>query len=884
MELKRYQQTTLDTLQAFLERARLTGPQAAYDAMVREPERAKLLGRYGDRYRPLEALPGVPYVCLRLPTGGGKTILAAHSVKTVATAWAEKDYPVVLWLVPSNTIRRQTVEALKNPRHPYRQALDSAFGMRVRVFDIVDFEQILAHDLGGQLCVVVGTIQTLRVSNTDGRRVYAHNENLEPHFSTVPKTMPGLEPRPDGGPKFSFANLLHVHRPLMIVDEAHNAVTGLTREMQQRVNPCAIVEFTATPLLASNTLHAVTAQELKGEDMIKMPIVLEEHKTWERAVSDAIAQRAKLDAVAKTEREYIRPIVLFQAQAKNLEVTVEVLRKHLIDVEHLPEARIAVVTGDQRELDGIDLQDPGCPIEYIITVEALKEGWDCSFAYVFCSVANIRSATDTEQLLGRVLRMPYARKRRSPELNRSYAHVMAPAFQEAVSAICGCLVKMGFEEEEAQDNILSGQRELDEQIGGLFGARERPPAEFRHEVPADPEVLNALAQAVAHGVRVDRTEDGAATVRVTGALSEAAEAVLVAALPERHRPDFRRAVEQYRMDMRVMASAVERGERFVVPVLMAEVQGELDLADVDVFMEAVDWTLKDYPSRLEAGEFDLRETSDRFEIDLDGDQLVVQIGGEHEQLSLGVEVEGWTEEALVLWLDRQVRQPDLSQGDLIRWLSDLVHDLTKTRRMPLSALMRAKFVLARKIRDKLASFRKEARSGAYQRYLFDPGAKVEVSFDEAFAFEFKAGMYWDRRVYRGRFRFGKHFLGADHVPAFDGIAGGEEEICASVIDSMAEVEFWVRNVQQHPNSFRLPKSTGNHYPDFVARLKDGRTLVIEYKGGEGATSDDTRERRAIGALWEKVSGGQGLYLIVEKKVNGLDVREQIKRKIGAIGR
>jgi type III restriction enzyme len=314
---------------------------------------------------------------------------------------------------------------------------------------------------------------------------------------------------------------------------------------------------------------------------------------------------------------------------------------------------------------------------------------------------------------------------------------------------------------------------------------------------------------------------------------------------------------------------------------MADVQGILDLADINVFMEAVDWSLAGFPVRFEAGEFDLHETADNFEIDLDGDRVVVHIGGEQEGLPLGIDVEGWTEEGLVLWLDRQVRQLDISQGDLIRWLGDVVHDLATTRRIPIAALMRAKYILARKIREKLASFRQSVRDGVYQQFLFDPGAKVQISFEEAFAFEFKSGMYWNQRSYRGRFRFRKHFLGPDQVPAFDGLPGGEEEMCASYIDSLEEVAFWVRNVRQHKNSFRLPTSTGNHYPDFVIRLKDGRTLVVEYKGGEGATSDKTRERRSIGKLWEQASGGHGLYLIVEKIVDGLDPRKQIKRKINA---
>ena len=158
--------------------------------------------------------------------------------------------------------------------------------------------------------------------------------------------------------------------------------------------------------------------------MIKLPVMLSEHDTWQNAVNSAIAARVALAGTAENDPDHIRPIVLFQAQPKNQEVTIDALKNHLIEVEQIPEEKIAVATGDQRELDGIDLFDPKCSVEHVITVEALKEGWDCSFAYAFCSVSRIQSAVDVEQLLGRVLRMPYAKRREADALNRAYQPVV----------------------------------------------------------------------------------------------------------------------------------------------------------------------------------------------------------------------------------------------------------------------------------------------------------------------------------------------------------------------------------------------------------------------------------------------------------------------------
>lgn len=874
MKLKQYQTDTLSVLRRFFEDARVAGPKGAYETITKEPEQAKRLGRYGGTYAPLAELPAVPYVCLRLPTGGGKTILGAHSIGIARDAWVEKDYPMVLWLVPSNTIRLQTAEALKNARHPYRQALDAAFDGRVRVFDIADFTHIRPHDIRDHCCIVVGTIQTLRVSNTEGRKVYSHNENMEPHFTALPKALPGLQTLEGGGVKFSFANLMHVHRPLMIVDEAHNAVTGLTREMQARVNPSAIIEFTATPRLNSNILHSATAQELKLEEMIKLPIMLSEHDTWQNAVNGAIASRASLAEEAEKDTAYIRPIVLFQAQPKNQEVTVEVLKKHLMEVEQIPENKIAVATGDQRGLDGINLFDPKCPIEYVITVEALKEGWDCSFAYGFCSVSRIQSAVDVEQLLGRVLRMPYAKRRKAEDLNRAYAFLSEPSFGAAARSLADKLVAMGFEEDEALDNIEPAQGSLDADAG-LFGPRDNPKPTFTHTVTATPEVVAELKKR--EGVSVRETGDGKVEIAVTGRVDGGLEKVIAATLPEPERKGFAEAVAKYRVEVKDQLSPAEQGEVFEVPRLVSQIQGEFEFADTDVFMELHDWSLLDYSPKLGEAEFAIRETARSFEIDLDGNRITYQFADEEEQLALDVDVDGWTPEALVLWLDRQVRQSDIHQSELLRWLRDLVGHLITIRGMHIAALMRCKFILARKVREKLAVIRQQERDGVYQRYLFAPDAKVDVSFDEAFSF--KDGMYWDQRRYRGRWKPRRHFLGPEQVPAFDGAENGEEFQCAQAIDSLPGLKFWIRNVARHPNSFWLPTATDKFYPDFMAQLEDGRLLVVEYKGAHIADGPDTAEKRTIGQLWERKSDGKGLFVVVEKTIDGKDMRVQMVEKV-----
>lgn len=877
MILKGYQKKTLSVLRDYLEKCRIHGPSGAYDEVTKAPEQAKRLGRYAQGYKALNGLEDTPYVCLRLPTGGGKTILAARSIGIARDAWVEKEYPTVLWLVPSNTIRQQTVEALKDPRHPYRKQMDEAFEGRVRVFDISDFTQIRPQDVRDNLTVIVGTIQTLRVDKTEGRKVYAHNEYMEPHFTQVPDTTPNLE-KIEGTNKikYSFANLLHMLHPIMIVDEAHNAVTGLSQEMQKRVSPSCILEFTATPRLNSNILHSVTAQELKDADMIKLPVVLAEHQNWQGAVDGAIQRRQELAGVAESDKSYIRPIVLFQAQKKNEEVTVEVLKNYLVETSGIAEDKIAVATGEQREIDGVNLFDPKCSIEFIITVEALKEGWDCSFAYIFCSMARIKSATAVEQLLGRVLRMPFAERRDAPELNRAYAHVSEPSFSEAANALRDKLVDMGFDEAEAALNIEHELRHDDELPldGGLFGQAAKPKPQLVETVEAKPD-LQGLSDVDQQAISITENDDGKIEVTVTGKVSDEALSKVSAAVPAAKREEFTKKVSTFKQRIETELSPAAKGVSFKIPKLVSEIQGELELADFEIFDEFHDWSLLDYPMQLAEDDFTIRDEANTFEIDLDGKTLSISYASADEQLSLDIEVDSWTDNGLALALDKLISDPRFSQGERLKWCLGHIHHLVHDRGIPVSALWRAKFVLGRKLVEQIKSLKKIEAKKAYQDFLFAPEAKADISFDDSF--EFYDGMYDGQKPHRGKIKLPKHFL--EIIPEIDGGDKGEEFQCAISFERIPEVKHWLRNVSRHPASFRLPLAQGWTYPDFVAELNDGRVLVVEYKGKDRYSADHARECRLIGELWEKKMNGKGLYIMAVKEDQGKDVYAQLLDKI-----
>ena len=413
LTLKTYQQNALTALRDFLRAARGKPVAEAFAEALAAQNRDRDAMRSAEYHA---VFGDVPCVCLRVPTGGGKTLLAAHAVAIGGECTLDSDAPVALWLTPSDAIRMQTLEALNDAHHPYRQALAEHFGERVRVCDLESLQTVGPQETGRACIVIVATIQSFNVRSTAIRNVYAFDESLQAQFADLPANRTeGLDrvTREDliaggvltekdiGRVKWSVANWLHLQQPVVIVDEAHNNRTDTFFKSLGRLNPACIIELTATPVAGNNVLYHVGAAELKAEQMIKLPVVLAEHPDgWQSCLRDALLTRQRLELIAQKESDYLRSIVLIQAQPKGGEATVDAVRRHLIEELHVLENEIAVATGAQKELDGINLFDPACPVRCVITVEALKEGWDCSFAYVLASLQSVNSAKDVEQLLG----------------------------------------------------------------------------------------------------------------------------------------------------------------------------------------------------------------------------------------------------------------------------------------------------------------------------------------------------------------------------------------------------------------------------------------------------------------------------------------------------
>ncbi len=510
MELKDYQNGVLDKLDYYLKKladtkeeaedfvafqkmkgkeARLTDyAKDTWEALVQERRIDLLKDKSGNlvpapyvtRFDGLER--PIPNVCLKVPTGGGKTLLGVAAVERLQTDLFTQQTGMVLWVVPSDAIYKQTWKQLANREHPYRQMLERASGGRVKMLEKND--AFTKRDTDENLCVMLLMLQssarqskeTLRMFRDSGRfttffpieddtsaneALLSNIRNLDCNDLSDYGWQEGIAPG-SVSVKQSLGNVLRMVRPVIIVDEGHKAYSETARETLCGFNPKFILELSATPNANgkhhSNVLVNVSGQALKDEQMIKLPINLinEDKSEWKHTLSLAHAKLAELEQDAgqlqsETGR-YIRPIMLIRVERTGKDqrdsafVHAEDAREYLMEKLGVHENEIRLKTSDKDELGDDDLLSEMCPVKYIITKDALREGWDCPFAYVLTVLSKMTAKTAITQMIGRVLRQPHARLTQKPSLDECYVYTFD---QDVMEAVAG--VKQGLEEEGMGD-------------------------------------------------------------------------------------------------------------------------------------------------------------------------------------------------------------------------------------------------------------------------------------------------------------------------------------------------------------------------------------------------------------------------------------------------
>ena len=487
MELKEYQAGALDAFARWLEaladaeRASQQGIEALEQAGVAIPEDlrnypktawghlaaaggvAPTAGDYVSRTD--EAGRPIPHVCFKVPTGGGKTLLAAAALERLG-----RQAGLTLWVTPTRAIYEQTKVALRNREHPYRQMLERASGGRVKLLEKDD--PFTRADAANYLCVMLLMLPAAnRQKGKEFLRMFRDSGRYPSFFPDgddvfgdrrLLNEYPDLERISAEEPvKHSLFNVFKMLRPVVVLDEAHKAY-GRRQEAGEefarsvnRLDPRLVIELSATPNRGiSNLLVDIGGVELKAEEMIKLPVQVEafSNATWQYTLQEAHDELERLAAEAASlyasEGRYVRPIAVVRVERTGKEqrdgehVHAEDVRDYLIQNLDVPADAVAVKSSERDELAGKDLLSEYCPVRWVVTKAALMEGWDCPFAYVLAMLDNTRARRAITQLVGRVMRQPHARLTEREALDRCYVYCWNTAVGEAVEH-----VKAGLEEE-----------------------------------------------------------------------------------------------------------------------------------------------------------------------------------------------------------------------------------------------------------------------------------------------------------------------------------------------------------------------------------------------------------------------------------------------------
>lgn len=904
MELKKYQQAVLDDLDQYI------------NELDKQPTIKSAFRSYwankgisvdsveSDYLRPYnDEITGVPNITIKVPTAGGKTFIACKALKHIFQIYSENKPKVVVWFVPSDPILKQTYDNLSNPNHPYRHALDVDFGNKVNIVNkesALVGENIHPTQLQENMTILVLSVQSFASNNKEGRKARRENENLAEHVSSYTYSDKMLT----NADETSLLQVIAQLNPVMVIDESHNFESSELRiDLKKEINPSFIFNLTATPKENSNIISFVDAMQLKVENMVKLPVIVYNHKTTTDVIANAIALQRSLESKAKKQQEqggkYIRPIVLFQAQPKIADdnITFEKIKEKLIE-GGIPEEQVKIKTANKDEIKNINLMSESCEVRYIITVNALKEGWDCPFAYILASLANKSSKIDVEQILGRVLRLPYTKKQSEELLNLSYVFTCSADFQDTLNRIVEGLNNAGFSKRDfrvandSQEN--TSESSIDNEEPNSFfqpllfttSPTESIPPISEQTKPQN-ETDSTIEETVETNISEIQTEAIKQSVENnTKDNNEVLQSLENSAIQQSN--DYNQSIEQNdgEVDNPIAAATSMNNKYKIKPVFESAAQGirlpifvqkteisslfgtergfsRIEKSDL---LEGIDLSLEDHKIDF------TRSVAEVEQIDLasdyaDGTDSVPV----HKQLNmkqleylkkqlLSIPPEG-KKKQLAGTITSKLNIQEVSDKMLTQYIYDCIKNMDNDA---IDDLITFQLQTIDTIKTKINTILNNYRYNTFKDWL-DLG-KISLADEEVYTMPKQITL----------------------LNKMIGIAKGlykeEEKVndfeskVISAISNEENVHFWHRN-QERGKGFFI-NGFINHYPDFIVKLKSGQTLLIETKGDDRDNSDSARKLE-LGTAWANKAGDQYRYYMVFDKM-AMDGAITLKDLLGKI--
>ena len=866
MELKNYQIQVISDLERFLELLiEKQSISSAYSTLWNE----KGVNVGIDGMPPYKTeLAGVPQVCFKVPTGGGKTFLAANSIKPIFDSMPHIHPKAVVWLVPSDAILTQTYRTLTDKNHDYRKKIDVDFGNKVEIYSkqqLLNGQNFNPTSVSDNLSVFVLSYDSFRTSKKDGRKAYQENGSLLPFVRFKQDSGSLLEDTDET----ALIQVIRKLNPVVIVDESHHATSKLSKEMLQNFNPSFVLDLTATPKNGSNIISFVDARQLKAENMVKLPVIVYNRKSQEDVFVSAISLRRKLENEAVEEQKnggrYIRPIVLFQAQPRTNDdsTTYDKIKHTLIDMG-IPESEIAIKTADRDELKNIDLSSKDCSIRYIITVNALKEGWDCPFAYILATVANRTSSIDVEQILGRILRLPNTRKNEREVLNLSYVITSSNAFYATLDKVVAGLNAAGFTSKDYRiDDYVEQDTEFSVEQAGNIQTELKLDNDVTDDTnnvsdEIDPLNIDFVREQISPFVNNDNMESQSQS-EVNDVVTDMLDHAKTQ--NELYWQDFEET-EEY---LPVPPEVGNKMKHYKVNQLYASEAGQIEIPQFmietgrSLFSEHEHQVLT--KENLYAG-FSLLDKDTVIDFDsIDSEIARIDID-DSDAMPKAWKLQGFDSQNVKQWFDEQPsdRKMRLCKDMIIKKLSK--NNAINDRDLEVYVDR----IIQNLTEDQLTDM--EQTPGIY---VLKINKKVNSLLNEYAKKMFFEWVEQDKISCQSSYKLPKEISPTETIASIPKSLYNEEEKfdteyerkVVMELSSLNNIKWWHRNMAR--KGFAINGAV-NAYPDLMVRTESGKLLLIETKGDQLENSE-SREKAETGAKWAEMAGRMYKYYMVFETKN-----------------
>lgn len=852
MELKDYQKEVLDELNAYfgyLEKYQ--DLRKAYQEFW-EDRGISMSSMENKIIRPYDnSIKNVPNVTIKVPTAGGKTFIACNALRTIFDNMPEELTKVVTWFVPSDTILKQTYLNLSNPSHPYRQKIDSLFNSRVNVISkesALMGKGMSMNDLRENLTIPVLSVDSFATNTGNDRKSYRENENLSEIIKQYYQSISKVK----GADEYSLMNLIYHLRPVAIIDESHNFESNLRMDMLNSLHPRFILDLTATPRDKSNVISFVNAARLKKANMVKLPVIVYNLNSATEVLFSAVKLQENLEKKAVEEEKkggkYIRPIVLLQAQPKSKDdsITFEQIKKKLLSW-NIPENQIKIKTANVDEIKNINLMDRDCPVRFIITVNALKEGWDCPFAYILASLANKTSRIDVEQILGRILRQPYTKQHQTRLLNLSYVLTSSSYFLETVDNIVDGLNKAGFgkrdyrvasEKQMAAAIVRPKEPSLfDEHTDDLILENETvsfdDPVNQSSVSDAVKEIEeNAEAEGEKYETAINENNDTSNIPDMnTSTISECFASAKELALPQFVMP-VKYDNTFFQEDKEVLVTKDALSEGFELDKQSRDISFVwTDIKGVQIDVDGSDTTPKH--KELNADEINYFN------------QQISSLAAEHQKTQIAK------------YIAKQIRYDFIADSQITNYLLSIFKDYSDIQ---ISDIIAHKEMAVEIVKDRIEGFLFE-----YRKERFNQRRKMQrIKCVPKYVFPVSMPVVKESHMAKGLYE------------REDGKINTFEYTVINKVANLPNVEWWHRN-PTGKNGFCI-NGYINHYPDFIVKMNNRTIVVIETKGDDRDNSD-SKNKLDLGLKWEADAGiGYKYFMVFEHNRidDAVDVQELLE--------